>query len=125
MAASLQAATSTRMEKGQLIIIYDDSLDCRMMKSGDNLQQLTEFASDFFQENLAIKFHIPDESDCDTDPNSGAAVRKARKDLADDTLVRTALEVFNGQLGDIRVGPRFRIPLPEIKNSSGQPSGNS
>jgi DNA polymerase-3 subunit gamma/tau len=72
---------------------------------------LTEFAMDFFQESLQVKFKVPNSSGCETDPESGAALQKERQTLANDPLVLTACEIFNGQVGDIRVGPRFRKPL--------------
>jgi DNA polymerase-3 subunit gamma/tau len=111
MAATLQRASSAQLEEGQLIIVYNDSVDCRILKSKENMTQLSEFAMDFFQESMQIKFKVPDSSACDTDPDSGAAVQKERQALANDPIVLTALEVFNGQVGDIRVGPRFRKPL--------------
>jgi DNA polymerase-3 subunit gamma/tau len=111
MAATLQRASSAQFEEGQLIIVYNDSVDCRILKSKKNMIQLSEFAMDFFQESMQITFKVPDSSACDTDPDSGAAVQKERQALANDPLVLTALEIFNGQVGDIRVGPRFRKPL--------------
>jgi DNA polymerase-3 subunit gamma/tau len=111
MAATLQRAASAHIEEGILIIEYEDSVDCRIIKSKDNLIPLTEFAMDFFQESLQIQFKVPHCSGCDTDPDSGAALQKERQVLANDSLVLTACEVFNGQVGDIRVGPRFRQPL--------------
>ena len=116
MAATLQRASSARLEEGQLIIVYNDSVDCRILKSKENMIQLSEFAMDFFQESMQIKFKVPDSSACDTDPDSGAAVQKERQALANDPLVLTALEIFNGQVGDIRVGPRFRKPLTGESN---------
>ena len=119
MAATLQRASSAGLEGGELIIVYNDSVDCRILKSKENMIQLSEFAMDFFQESMQVKFKVPDSSDCDTDPDSGAAVQKERQALANDPLVLTALEIFNGQVGDIRVGPRFRKPL------NGEPSQGS
>jgi len=116
MAATLQRASSARLEEGQLIIVYNDSVDCRILKSKENMIQLSEFAMDFFQESMQIKFKVPDSSACNTDPDSGAAVQKERQALANDPLVLTALEIFNGQVGDIRVGPRFRKPLTGESN---------
>jgi DNA polymerase-3 subunit gamma/tau len=110
MAATLQRASSVELKDGQLIIVYDDSVDCRILKSKEKMIPLTEFAMDFFQENLQIRFKVPD-SGCETDPESGVVLQKERQKLANDPLVLTACEVFNGQVGDIRVGPRFRKPL--------------
>ena len=119
MAGSLQLSSSAKIEAGELVIHYDNPSDCRILSNQDKSRPLTEFASDFFQESLQIKFKLPDSSGCDTDPNSGAAVQKERQALTNDPLVVTAVEVFNGEIGDIRVGPRFRKPLSadaEIKD---------
>ena len=111
MAATLQRASSVKFKDGQLIIVYDDSIDCRILKSKENMIPLTEFAMDFFQESLQVKFEVPNSLGCETDPESGAALQNERQALANDPLVLTACEIFNGQVGDIRVGPRFRKSL--------------
>ena len=111
MAGTLQLSSSVRIEAGELIIHFNNPADCRIFSDQDKLRPLTEFASDFFQESLRVRFKLPDASGCDGDPNSGAAVQKERQALENHPLVITATEVFNGQVGDIRVGPRFRKPL--------------
>jgi len=42
--------------------------------------------------------------------------------LANDALVLTAVDVFNGEVGDIRVGPRYRTSMiePEQDERHGQ-----
>ncbi len=111
MAGTLQRASSAQLENGVLTIVYDDAVDCGIFKNKEKLIPLTEFAMDFFQESLQITFKVPNATGCETDPDSGAALQKERSSLANDSLVVTACEVFNGQVGDIRVGPRFRKPL--------------
>ena len=120
MAGALERASSVQLEGERLTIVYNDSVDCRIIKNRENLIPLTEFAMDFFQENLQITFKVPDSSACDTDPDSSAAVQQERLALANDPLVLAALDIFNGQVGDIRVGPRFRKPL-----SQGKPNQDS
>jgi DNA polymerase-3 subunit gamma/tau len=111
MAAALQVASSARIADDRLIIEYEDSVNCRIFKDRDKLIPLTEYAMDFFQQSLKVQFKVPDSTGCDTDPESGAALQKERQALANDSLVLTACEIFSGQVGDIRVGPRFRKPL--------------
>jgi DNA polymerase-3 subunit gamma/tau len=111
MGGTLQRASSARLEAGDLIIQYSDSADCRILEDRKKLVSLTEFAMDFFQKELRIVFKLPDAEGCDADPNSAAAVQKERQALANDPLVLAAVDIFNGQVGDIRVGPRFRKPL--------------
>ncbi|NOQ45765.1 MAG: DNA polymerase III subunit gamma/tau, partial [Desulfobulbaceae bacterium] len=111
MTAALQRSASASLEQGQLIVHFDDAADCMMLKSKDNITLLTEFALDFFQENLRVKFHVPDSNACEISPENGMDPQQERKALANDPLVLTALEIFNGQVGNIRVGPRFRKSL--------------
>ncbi len=111
MTAALQRSASASLEQGQLIVHFDDAADCMMLKSKDNITLLTEFALDFFQENLRVKFHVPDSNACEISPGNGMDPQQERKALANDPLVLTALEIFNGQVGNIRVGPRFRKSL--------------
>jgi DNA polymerase-3 subunit gamma/tau len=111
MAAALELASSASLTDGQLTLVYDNPMDCTLFKSRKKLVPLTEYAMDFFQESLKVTFEVPDSSGCETDPDSAAALQKDRQALAGDPLVLTALEIFNGQVGDVRVGPRFRKAL--------------
>ena len=112
MGATLQRAVGARMEKDALVIIYNDAADCRLLKNKENITPLTEYALDYFQANLAVRFTLPDSQCCEMDGDSGKNAREERMSLSHEPLVRTALEVFNGQIGDIRIGPRFRQSLP-------------
>ena len=78
----------------------------------------TEFALDFFQGNFLIKFQVPDSEGCDVDPENGNKAQQERQLLANDALVLTAVDIFNGEVGDIRVGPRFRQPMNKTKNKN-------
>ncbi len=111
MAAALGRASSVSREGDYLVIQYDDAADCRLLKNRENIRPLTEFALDFFQESLTVKFHVPDSLACEIDPENGASPQQERRALANDPQVLAALEIFNGQVGDIRVGPRFRQSL--------------
>ncbi len=110
MAAVLQRADGARFEEDRLIIQYTDSVDCTMLKNRENITLLTEFAMDFFQDTFRVVFHVP-EGDCEVDGENGISPQQERQALANDPLVLAAVEIFNGQVGDIRVGPRFRKPL--------------
>ncbi|XCN74804.1 MAG: DNA polymerase III subunit gamma/tau [Candidatus Electrothrix aestuarii] len=116
MAAALKSSSSVRLENGVLTVNYDDSADCMLLGNKENLVQLTEYAMDYFQEELEVTFKVPNSSACATDSNGAAAVRQERKKLANDALVLAAVDIFSGQVGDIRVGARFRGTLNEEKN---------
>lgn len=115
MAGALQLAASVERKGEELLIHFDDLADCIMLKQGHHINTLTEFVLDFFQENLTIQFACP-KSGCAIDPASGLAPQQERRALANDPLVLTALDIFTGQVGDIRIGPRYRtsttVPVP-------------
>ena len=113
MAAALQRSSMVALEGNELVIGYDDSIDCSLLKNREHISPLTEYALDFFQQNFTITFRVPENGGCKVDPADSNNPREERKALARDPLVLTALEVFNGQVGDIRVGPRFRADLDE------------
>jgi DNA polymerase-3 subunit gamma/tau len=115
MGAVLKSSSSARLENGVLTMNYDESVDCKLLESKENLVRLTEFAMDFFQEELKVTFQVPNSSAGSTDSDSAVAVRQERQKLAHDSLVLAAVDIFNGQVGDIRVGPRFRGPLHQEK----------
>jgi len=113
MASALQMAKSACLKDGELVVEYENSINCRLLRNKENITPLTEFALDFFQENFRIRFYVPDSGGCDIDPANGNKVQQERQSLASDSLVLTAVDIFNGEVGDIRVGPRFRGPIEE------------
>jgi DNA polymerase-3 subunit gamma/tau len=111
MAAALQKADSVALEQEELVIHYEESADCNLLKNQEHIRPLTEFALDFFQQPFTLAFKVADDGSCEVDPNGAISPKEERKALARDPLVLAALDVFNGQVGDIRVGPRFRTPM--------------
>lgn len=109
MPAVLQRAESAVIRGGELIISYDDSVDCSMLENREHARLLTDFALDFFQQTLFVLFNVNDGGGCDVDSDkAGTTPQEERKALAGDPLVMTAVEIFNGQVGSIRIGSRFR-----------------
>ena len=119
VAASLQMADSVDRKGEELVIRFADSADCSLLKQRNNIDALTEFVLDFFQENLRIRFEVPGSNACALDPGNGLAPLQERRALANDPLVLTALDVFTGQVGEIRVGPRYRTSTPAPIRPSG------
>jgi DNA polymerase-3 subunit gamma/tau len=108
MAQDLQRVDSVRDEvEGEMQLHYLDGANCALLRQRENLRLLTEFALDFFQKPLNVKFIVPDYDDS-PDANGDDSPHKKRQQLANDPLVVMAAEIFNGQVGDIRVGPRSR-----------------
>ena len=108
MAATLQLASSVQREGDILVVHFEDAAVCSVLKTKEHLSVLTEMALDYFQESLSIHFEVPGLTSCELDQGQGLAPQQERKALANDPLVQTALDVFTGQVGDIRIGTRYK-----------------
>ncbi len=120
MAATLQKATTVTLDNEELVVHYDESADCNLFKNQEHIRSLTEFTLDFFQQPFILAFKVSDTGSCEVDPNGAVSPGVERKALARDPLVLDALEVFNGQVGAIRVGPRFRGSISEETPAAGE-----
>lgn len=108
MSQALDRADSFKQEtEGELQLTYTDPNVCALIREKNNLQLLTEFALDFFQKPLKIKFKVPAAEDM-IDENGDESPAQKRIQLTNDPLVIMVAEVFSGQIGDIRIGPRSR-----------------
>ena len=106
MSQDLQRADSYKEVDGELRLSYSDPLNCALLKQKENRQLLSELAVDFFQKPLKVRFILPDAEE-PADSNGETPSRK-RAQLASDPLVVMAVEIFNGEVGDIRIGPSNR-----------------
>jgi DNA polymerase-3 subunit gamma/tau len=108
MAQGLQLAENPREDPpGELQLNYLEATDCALLRQKDNLQILTEFALDFFQKPLKVRIRVADAEPANGGNGEEGPQRK-RQLLANDPLVLMATEIFNGQVGDIRIGPKSR-----------------
>ncbi len=107
MAQNLQQADLVKEQGHELLLHYLEASTCSMLRKDENRKQLTEFVLDFFQKELSIRFVLPDTSG-EKMADGEESPLKERHLLANDPLVVMTAEVFNGQIGDIRVGARFR-----------------
>ncbi len=107
MAQDLQRADRAREINGELQLNYSDNANCAVLRQKVNIKLLTEFVLDFFQKDLILKFITPDKKDVQ-ESDTVDSPHKLRQKLANDPLVLMATEIFSGQIGDIRVGPRSR-----------------
>jgi len=107
MAQDLQRADQIRHDvEGELQLTYHDPANCSVLRQKENRQLLTEFALDFFQKQLKVRFIIPAAED--QAETNGESPNRKRAQLAGDPLVVMAAEIFNGEVGDIRIGPHSR-----------------
>jgi DNA polymerase-3 subunit gamma/tau len=118
IASALEKAASVHLENGRLILTYHDSIECSTLKIKEQLAELTALASDFFQESLSVVFDEPKACGLPAESGGAEAVRKERQALVDDPLVVLAAEIFNGQVGDIRVGPQYKKPLAAAEETA-------
>ncbi|MCF8055926.1 MAG: DNA polymerase III subunit gamma/tau [Desulfocapsa sp.] len=107
MAQDLGRADKAREVGGELQLHFSDHANCAVLRQKQNIKLLTEFVLDFFQKDLKLHYITPDKEEGDTSDNADSP-HKLRQKLANDPLVIMATEIFNGQIGDIRVGPRSR-----------------
>ena len=107
MAQDLQRTERVKEVDGELHLRFADQANCTLLRQKENVKLLTEFILDFFQKDLKLRFITPEETD-KKDSETTESPHKLRQKLANDPLVAMATEIFNGQIGDIRVGPRSR-----------------
>lgn len=109
MAPVLQLCAMAREEGNELVLKFDDPSDCKLLQEHDNLKLLQAFALDFFQHDFRVVFKVrgaqPTE---DGGGDEAEAVLVERRVLANDPMVQMATEIFGGQVGSIRTGPRSR-----------------
>ena len=107
MAQDLQRTERVKEIDGELHLRFADQANCALLREKNNAKLLTEFVLDFFQKDLKLRFITPEKVE-GKDSENADSPHKLRQKLANDPLVIMATEIFNGQIGDIRVGPRSR-----------------
>ena len=108
MAQDLQRADGVKHDgAGELQLTFSDAANCSLLRQNENRQILTEFVLDFFQKTLKVRFIIPSADD-PAETNGTESPNRKRAQLANDPLVIMAAEIFNGEVGDIRIGPHSR-----------------
>lgn len=108
MAQDLQRVGAAKEVDGELHLHYSDPTICTLLRNKENRKLLTEFVLDFFQKDLTVRFILPDLGNNGKDEGDQDSPHKKRQQLSHDPLVQMAVEIFNGQVGDIRIGPRSR-----------------
>jgi DNA polymerase III subunit gamma/tau len=106
MSQDLQRADGHKEVDGELRLNYSDPVNCALLRQKDNRQQLNELVVDFFQKPLKVRFIVPTAEE--PSESNGELPSRKRAQLANDPLVLMAVEIFNGEVGDIRIGPSNR-----------------
>ncbi|MDG4476057.1 DNA polymerase III subunit gamma/tau [Thiovibrio frasassiensis] len=107
MAPVLQLCAMARDEGNELVLKFDDPSDCKLLQEHDNLKLLQSFALDFFQHDFRVVFKVrgaPAAEDGGGD--EAESLLAERRVLANEPMVQMAAEIFGGQVGSIRTGPR-------------------
>lgn len=110
MAQALRLCSgSPKEEQGDLVIKFDDPADCSLLQSADNMKNLTIFAQDFYQRELRLRIKVVGSAGSGSENGEGqASPQQERRALANDPLVQMALDILDGEVAQIRTGPRFR-----------------
>lgn len=100
LAATLEMAAGMREENGELWLRYDHASDCKLLELTENHRLLTEFVQNYFQQEWTVRLRT---SDGDARAMSGeGGLQAERRALAHDPLVRTVVEIFNGDIAEVR-----------------------
>ncbi|PHR26573.1 MAG: DNA polymerase [Desulfotalea sp.] len=103
MATNLERADSiSHKVAGEILITFSDGLNCSLLQQKDNQQLLTKFACDFFKKPLKVKVIVPD-IDNTLDESGVDSPQKKRQQLLNEQMVMIATEIFNGQVGAVRL----------------------
>ncbi|MBU0673768.1 MAG: DNA polymerase III subunit gamma/tau [Proteobacteria bacterium] len=108
MAPVMKMCVGISRQGQEIFMKYDEPAECRMLQESENLKSLTEFAQDFFQEELQIRVKIRGGGEGAT-PGDIDGPQEERRALRDDPLVQMVAEVFGGRVDGIRTGPRSRV----------------
>jgi DNA polymerase-3 subunit gamma/tau len=108
MAQVLRLCENPREEGAELLIRFHNPSDCMLLQKPENVKSLTEYALDFFQKELRVKISSRGGRADGQDEAVHDGPKEERRALANDPLVQMAVEIFGGQVGAIRTGPRFR-----------------
>lgn len=108
MAKDLQLTETAREKDGELHLHYRDPVTCTLLRNKENRKLLTTFVLDFFQKDLTVRFILPDLTSNGDDNGDDENPHLQRQQLVQNPLVQMTVEIFNGQVGDIRIGPRSR-----------------
>ena len=103
MATDLTRADRVEEKDGDLMLHFSDPTSCTLLSSKENLRALTKFALDFFKKDLRVRFIVPELEKSDAYGNDKNSPSQLRRQLSNDPLVQMTVEIFNGQVGDIRV----------------------
>ena len=107
MAPVLQLCAMARDEGSELVLKFDDPSDCKLLQEHDNLKLLQSFALDFFQHDFRVVFKVRGAQAVeDGGGDEAESLLADRRVLANDPMVQMTAEIFGGQVGSIRTGPK-------------------
>ncbi len=108
MAHTLQLCSGATEQDNELLLKFDDQSDFKMLQSSENIKYLTEFAQDFFQKELKVKFKLRGENTPGNEGQEDGLPQEERRALVKDPLVRMVTDVLDGHITNVRTGPRSR-----------------
>ncbi len=99
----LKKASQYSEKNGEIVLEYDEHFTCSQLKESENHQLLTKLALDFFKKELKVRIIAPEDT---SEVEGKDNIRMQKQRLSLDPLVIRTLEVFNGQIDDIRISPK-------------------
>jgi len=91
----------------ELILKFDQPAECKMLQEPEHLKLLQTMALDFFQREFRIIFKVHGAALSGEGQADGAeALLAERRALANDPLVQMTAEIFNAQVGNVRIGAK-------------------
>ncbi|MBU0483391.1 MAG: DNA polymerase III subunit gamma/tau [Proteobacteria bacterium] len=108
MSHIIRLCSGVRQEGVDLVLKFDDRSDCMVLQQSENIKFITEFAQDFFQQEMHVKIKIRGGGTGGEHDEAMDDPHEERRSLANDPLVQIASEIFGGQVSGIRTGPRSR-----------------
>ncbi|PID77250.1 MAG: hypothetical protein CSB24_02435 [Deltaproteobacteria bacterium] len=103
MGQILQKANNRLATDGELQLEYDEHFTCGQLKEPENHQILTRLVQKFFQKELKVSIITPENSGDTASPNDRENVSRQKRKLSSEPLVTRALEIFNGQIVEVRL----------------------
>lgn len=123
MGLALQQALGVQVAGDCLLVRFRDTDECSMLRQKEHHQRLTELVADFFHTPLTVRIEGMEPDKGGVNPLTGRTPQEEHKALACEPMVLTALEIFNGDVHEIRTGERYTgtVSAPEAEDLLGVP----
>lgn len=102
MAQSLSHVDKVEHKANSLVLHYDDSVNCALLRRPEHIAELKKIIFAFFNKDIIVDFILPDDAS-ENHSSSAGTIQTARHELLNHPLVIAATEVFRGHVSDVRI----------------------